>query len=423
MNKILFFLPMLIFQGIYSQSQKVDGICSEADLFGVSIDNNLISYQKYTPVLRLKKRYSNFEEVKNQTPEELLISQMSVQNNQWLAFNFEDQINWRAEQFERIKTQDSDSNFLEIIRKINYSFNDIEHAILRVRVYDDRRQKPTIVTLMSKKKEGRWVLTRNSSKSALEFFMMNLNLTHLDSFIENTVTNNNSFNEILRSSWKNNVFFPVAGYKLIGSTMLNNNDILSDVFEEENTSNEQDSQGYSTDYLSQSNQIESDYLIPMSNQIFCTYFSNEISKFDTSSINQIIEYLKNKNIDNSGNLPRITPIHEFKFIENGKQLTFIKYSIEKEDSTKEILIDVMRYEKNTFSKINDLSDRNLLIKSILLRSKSEFIVQISNGEDNPNHPKINNLKNGIKDANGVLNIKKLSELIKNSASNISEYLD
>ena len=164
MSKINFLSIFFIFYGLYSQSQNIDGICSEADLFGIPVGNSQITYHKYEPVLQLKKRYASFEEVKNQTPEELLISQISVKNNNWLAYNFENEVKWNDEKFQRNKSQNPQKNFIEVIRKITYSLNGIEYSIMRVKVYDDRRENPATLSLMAKKKGEKWLFSWNGQR-------------------------------------------------------------------------------------------------------------------------------------------------------------------------------------------------------------------------------------------------------------------
>ncbi|XKX06558.1 hypothetical protein R8G61_04335 [Tenacibaculum maritimum] len=91
--------------------------------------------------------------MKNSTVEELIISQMSVQDNDWLSFNFNKEMKWASQQFFRIKSQNTKTNYLELVRKATYTFDNENYAIVRVNVFDERREKPIVVSLKAKKKE------------------------------------------------------------------------------------------------------------------------------------------------------------------------------------------------------------------------------------------------------------------------------
>ncbi|WP_159286885.1 hypothetical protein [Tenacibaculum maritimum] len=140
-------------------SQKVEGLCSSVDLLGIGVKNNEIKYVKYSPILKLQNKYRTFEEVKNSTVEELIISQMSVQDNDWLSFNFNKEMKWASQQFFRIKSQNTKTNYLELVRKATYTFDNENYAIVRVNVFDERREKPIVVSLKAKKEGNRWFVS------------------------------------------------------------------------------------------------------------------------------------------------------------------------------------------------------------------------------------------------------------------------
>ena len=298
MSKLNFFLVILITHWFHGQSQNIDGICSEADWFGNPVDNNQIIYHKYDPVLQLKKRYASFDEVENQTPEELLISQMSAKNNEWLAYNFENEVKWNDEQFQRISSQDPQKNFIELIRKITYKIGGVDYSILRLKIYDDRKKKPATLSLMAIKKQEKWVFVQNKDKSPLEFLMTNLNLNNLDEIFENKNSDNSLLNEIIESSWNSNYLSPSSIYRRFGDNMLVNDGTLDNVFERNNPSIQENSfQEYNNVYTFKESTINVNYVVPLSNQTFCYYFLNRLSKFESTHLNVLILYLENKNLD------------------------------------------------------------------------------------------------------------------------------
>ncbi|MFL0079240.1 hypothetical protein, partial [Tenacibaculum maritimum] len=175
-------------------SQKVEGLCSSVDLLGIGVKNNEIKYVKYSPILKLQNKYRTFKEVKNSTVEELIISQMSVQDNDWLSFNFNKEMKWASQQFFRIKSQNTKTNYLELVRKATYTFDNENYAIVRVNVFDERREKPIVVSLKAKKEGNRWFLIRGKLKTPVEFLLTNLNLEYLDAVFEKKRTNNSTLN-------------------------------------------------------------------------------------------------------------------------------------------------------------------------------------------------------------------------------------
>jgi hypothetical protein len=421
-NWIVFVVLGMFSTNIYSQN--IDGICSEVSVFGNSLDKNEIEYLKYQPFLRLKNRYSSFDQVRNSTPEELMISQMSVLDNDWLSYNFSEKIRWTAQQFERIKTQNKENNYIELVRKVSYTFKNVKYSIMRVSIFDEKRKNPVTVSLMAKFKENRWVLVQNKSGSPLEFFLMNLGLDYLDALFENEKTSNIKFNEFIKSSWIGNKFELAKAYSKLGNSMLDNDTSLRAIYERNNpTVINKDSQKYNSNFSFEKKKIKTDYLIPLSNQRYCNYFINELSEFKEKGINKLIEYLKITNASSEGEKPKITPIHKFEYSKKETKLIFIKYLIKTNNSNEEYLTNVFESVDGTFKQYKELDDSDKLIKDIITVSKQEIITEFSNGEDNTEYPEINKLKALIKDANGILDIKKLAQVVKENKSTLSKYLD
>jgi hypothetical protein len=99
------------------------------------------------------------------------------------------------------------------------------------------------------------------------------------------------------------------------------------------------------------------------------------------------------------------------FIWNGERIILINYKTVNDKDEKNNLIFCT-------NKSFDLS----ILKSILNLSNDSFW-QFYNSENNLNYPEINNLKPLVKDADGVLNIYKLAEVIEKNKVLLSKYMD
>lgn len=90
MKIIITLLSIFLIQNIYSQ--KTDGICFNDDYYGIPVEN--IEYIRYSKTI-IKDRYKSFKEVKNSTTEELIKSMYSATNNDWVSFNYGQDMNWQ----------------------------------------------------------------------------------------------------------------------------------------------------------------------------------------------------------------------------------------------------------------------------------------------------------------------------------------
>lgn len=421
--KILLILVLGILLRV--DAQNIDGVCSNANIFGDPIENNEFEYIKYQPVLKLTERYSFFNQVKNNTPEELMISQMSVLDNKWLSYNFDDDLEWASEQFERIKTQDRDKNYLELLRKATYTFKNEKYSIIRVNVFDERKKTPIVVSLMSKYKNNRWVLVRNKSKSSIEFFLTNLGLDYLDALFENKNSDNTKFNQFIKSSWVGNEFRLSEAYSKLGNSMFDNDVSLKTIYERNNPTVivSKDFQKHSPNFSFKKIKIKTDYLIPLFNQKYCTYFINDLSEFKEEGIKKLIGHIKAINLSSEDEKTEIIPIHKFEYSKKEKKIIFIKCLKKIIPNNQEYLTNVFELVDGNLNIYNELDNSDNLIKELISISKQEIITEFSNGEDNPNHPEINKLKPLVKDANGILNIEKLAQVLKENKSALSKYLD
>ena len=55
--------------------------------------------------------------------------------------------------------------------------------------------------------------------------------------------------------------------------------------------------------------------------------------------------------------------------------------------------------------------------------KSEILINLIDIDDDPKYPEINKLKPLVRDADGVLNLYKLADLIEQNKASLAKYLD
>jgi hypothetical protein len=162
--------------------------------------------------------------------------------------------------------------------------------------------------------------------------------------------------------------------------------------------------------------VNVDFSYPFSEINYCS-FNEYIINNETKVENDELIELKNQLIkSNFFDKEKSSKNHlkiksKLSFIWNGEKIILINYKTVREQEEKSNLI---------FS-TNKSFDSSIL-KSILNLSNDSFW-QFYNSEDNPNYPEINKLKPLVKDADGVLNIFKLSEVIEKNKTILTKYLD
>lgn len=164
--------------------------------------------------------------------------------------------------------------------------------------------------------------------------------------------------------------------------------------------------------MSKEKSLNIDFSFPYSEINYCS-FNNFIVNNETLIEN--IEILKLKNELIKSNFLVLKNYLKIKsklnFIWNGEKCFLINYSTFTENEEKLNLI----YCSDSKLDISKL-------KFILKLSNNSFW-QFYNSDNNLNYPEINNLKSSVKDADDVLNLFKLAEVIEKNKSILSKYLD
>lgn len=107
---------------------------------------------------------------------------------------------------------------------------------------------------------------------------------------------------------------------------------------------------------------------------------------------------------------------------NQEYFSIIKFKTIEGNSISKTIFFISKKENDIWE---EYTNTNLIlenVKLILLLNENAFS-QFEISENNPEYPEINKLKPLIKDADGVLNIYKLAEIIEKNKGSLSKYLD
>jgi hypothetical protein len=131
---------------------------------------------------------------------------------------------------------------------------------------------------------------------------------------------------------------------------------------------------------------------------------------------------KHKNIFLSeGNLNYIRLIFNISFFQKSGKIIIVNYRLFENGVLSNAKSMVIEQSRNEFKESNDIefSSLKILIKTIKIDTFWDFY----SPNNNPKYPEINKLKPLVKDADGVLNIYKLAEVIDKNKALLSKYLD
>ena len=393
---------ILIVFGVFDQlcySQKTDGICYDSDFFGVPVKE--VEYIRHKNGI-VKDRYASFSEVKNISPKELIKSMISAKNNKWVSYNYGQEMNWSQAQLDRLNGSEK---YIELLCEINTVINNVNYSIIKVNLFDGDK-KPQFLSLVLKKVENRWVVNSDKVLSDLNFLIMFTSVDDIDAVFNNTKTNNEKLNGIIKNSWNKKTLDLSKILSELGNMMLNQ-EYKSLPTENNNTNSKEGNKKTSVIYN-----------YPLSNQKFCYYFSNEISNYNEEELNLILNFIKSKQVEKIS----IVPIHKFSYLRNNKKIDVFKYKI-KNANGEVFKAEQFVLNNNNVSLLGGKNSVDDNVFEIIKNLKSEAIIQFSNGEDKSSFPEINKLKSLVKDSKGVLNNEKLGEIINRNKASLSKYLE
>lgn len=107
---------------------------------------------------------------------------------------------------------------------------------------------------------------------------------------------------------------------------------------------------------------------------------------------------------------------------NTERICFIKYQTRSNSSTSNDKIFKAIRTENNWAELSNSTLEIQLLEQILLDTSVEMLFQFYNYNDNPEFEDINKLKPEVKDRKGVLNIKKLAEVINTNKDVLQKYL-
>lgn len=106
---------------------------------------------------------------------------------------------------------------------------------------------------------------------------------------------------------------------------------------------------------------------------------------------------------------------------NTERICLIKYKTRSNTTASEDKIFKAVRTGTNWRKLTDSNNEIQLLEQILLDTNVNMLFQFYNYRDDPKYADINRLKPEIKDDKGVINIKKLAEVISNNKAALSKY--
>ncbi len=129
----------------------------------------------YDPPYKAKRIYKDIAEVGNLTIEELFESIASESSQEWVDMNYDLKMNYKvtADQFEARKNRDPDSNYYELIHRVNFIFEGFPTAVIKYWFVEDGHRS-IIAGATVQKRDGRWVRVSISGLARLETIVSRL---------------------------------------------------------------------------------------------------------------------------------------------------------------------------------------------------------------------------------------------------------
>lgn len=350
MKKILICITLFSFIKVFSQ--KIDGICNVTDKIGYSITN--VSVEFYKNNTYIKKRYNKFSEVTNFSPEELLKSHISAQNNKWLSYNFGKKVNW---EYDKIRSLLNDNNYLELLFKLTFEVLGKEYSIVKLNAKSKGSDNSIPIVFLMQKNDKKWFFTDEKILQSIKLIFYLLPLEDIYCLFNNEKGNNDELNILLDKVWSNKSFNFYTFISGFGKYLLKNESMDSDKLNLK--------EGYIK-------RVKNNGIIPLLNQEFCFYFKNEISEMDKYFINKAIS-----SIPISSN-EKITPLNSIKVTIGGQSLFYLKYNSIIDNTMSDSHVRVFDEKFNIINKNDAIF--NLLklnnqekLKKIFLESEKFFI--------------------------------------------------
>lgn len=193
----MFFFLSVICQNFYSQSNFQNLILGKEDETELLVE--------VFDSLVVKKDYARFDEVKNDTPENLLKSILSATSQEWIDYNILGgslKSNKRKEDyFEKIRKMDKDKNYIKLIHKVSFFIDNIPTEIIKF-YFKQENAKEVAGCYVLQKVNNRWYKSSNSTTSNLSIIIMRLRTDVLVELFSGK-TSNSRIKEVYNAIYSN----------------------------------------------------------------------------------------------------------------------------------------------------------------------------------------------------------------------------
>lgn len=358
MKKLLNIISIIIIINSKAYCQSYDGICHAIQKVGYPIQN--FRYTAYSDNYVIRDKYKSIDEIKNNTPEELLKSQISVTNNKWLSKNYGVEKKWSEKQFQNLHEK---GNFLVLIGKLEIKYNDEVYSVVKFNMSSKERIIPA--SLVMRKEGDTWLFDEDSLISNLSFIFMSLSGDDLYYIFNNIKSKSKVIDDLIDNSWENNKFnysFFLESYAslLFDSSYKNNPKNYSIKFKDNQLTKLKNVNG----------------VVPFRNQEYCSFFKNESSQFN----NTIVKDLVNKIISTTDAI-ELLPLSFFKCTFLNRTNYYLKYTIK--NSEKNEVIEVSMFDidfnfiKNSGDAVKGLFSSNSKEELDAIFLKSSDVIKFS----------------------------------------------
>lgn len=200
MKKIIFlFLVIFSFCKMYSQKDYANLIIGKED----EVE---LSFQIYDSLV-IKKDYTKFEDVINDSPENLIKSILSATNQEWVDYNTlggsQKSTKRKPDYFKKIEEMNKDKNYIQLIHKFSFSIDNVPTEIIK---FYFKQENTTAVSgcYVLQKINNRWYKLSNTTTANLSIMVMRLKTEILKELFSGK-TSNDKTKELYNKIYSNGI--------------------------------------------------------------------------------------------------------------------------------------------------------------------------------------------------------------------------
>lgn len=177
---LLFSLPALLF----SQEN------NQIDLLYTNDTSHQLSWHLYKPYYKADIIYNSMSELINEYEEQLMHSINSSISYEWDLYNFHPEYKIEkktTEQYQRIKNSDRNTDFMNLVFKLNFNDGETDYAIIKFHLHLKEFEKPLPGIHILQKYKQRWVVSRNY-RDETQLYLMFFKIELLDLLLTNDLS-------------------------------------------------------------------------------------------------------------------------------------------------------------------------------------------------------------------------------------------